>query len=50
LVGERDVTVGTASKRNPGMYHSQTRVAIMHITMLEDLPSPISQPPANGQE
>jgi hypothetical protein len=48
LVGERDLTVGTASKRNPAMYHSQTRIAIMHITMLEDLPASVSNPPTNG--
>jgi hypothetical protein len=49
LVGERDVTIGTASKRNPGMYYSQTRVAIMHITMLEDITSQASHGSSNGE-
>ena len=49
LVGQRDITIGTASKRNPATYDDQTRVAIMHMTMLEDLPMPSSQAKSNGQ-
>jgi hypothetical protein len=50
LVGQRDITLGTANKRNPATYDSQTRVAIMHITMLEDIASPASHSSSNGEE
>lgn len=39
MVGRRSLTVGTASARNPRHYDQTTRVAIMHITALEDLPA-----------
>lgn len=48
LIGRRSVEVGTASSENPKHYEHVTRVAIMHITALEDLPSPVS-PSGNGQ-
>jgi hypothetical protein len=39
LVGHRDMIIGMASKKNPARYESTTRVPIMHITALEDLPT-----------
>ncbi len=40
MVGRRDLHLGTASPQNPRQYERVTRVAIMHVTALEDLPSP----------
>jgi hypothetical protein len=39
LVGRRDMIIGIASKKNPATYESTTRVPIMHVTALEDLPA-----------
>jgi hypothetical protein len=39
LVGRRDMIIGMASKKNPAQYESTTRVPIMHVTALEDLPA-----------
>jgi len=46
MVGRRDITVGIASVEHPGQYERQTRIAIMHVTALEDLPVP--SPPGGG--
>jgi hypothetical protein len=48
LVGERDITVGTASTLNPRHYSTVSRLAIVHITALVDLPV-ASQPRTNGE-
>ncbi len=40
LIGRRDLIVGTASTENPRQYERATRIAIMHVTALEDLPAP----------
>ena len=40
MIGRRDIMVGMASSDNPAQYERTTRVPIMHITALEDLPSP----------
>ncbi|MGW8256548.1 MAG: hypothetical protein ACWGMZ_03585 [Thermoguttaceae bacterium] len=39
LVGRRDMVIGMASEKNPAQYEQITRVPIMHITALEDLPA-----------
>ena len=39
MVGRREITIGMASSRNPAQYEHVTRVPIMHITALEDLPA-----------
>ena len=39
LVGRRDITIGMASTENPTQYEQTTRVPIMHVTALEDLPT-----------
>jgi hypothetical protein len=39
LVGRRDMIIGMASKKNPTTYEQTTRVPLMHITALEDLPA-----------
>jgi hypothetical protein len=49
MVGRRSLEVGTASADNPTVYEHVTRVAIMHITALQDLPPQPSQE-GNGQK
>jgi hypothetical protein len=47
-IGRRDLMVGTALPDAPTYYDQVTRVAIMHVTALQDLPA--STPPGgNGQ-
>lgn len=38
LFGRRSLMVGTASNENPTQYETVSRVAVMHITDLQDLP------------
>lgn len=45
MVGLRDVIIGLASKKNPSIYADVARIALMHITALEDVPVP---PAAEG--
>jgi hypothetical protein len=40
MIGRRSLTIGTASAENPRQYERTTRVAVMHVTALEDLPTP----------
>jgi hypothetical protein len=49
MVGRRSLTIGTASAENPTQYELTTRVAILHITALADLPNPVP-PTGNGQQ
>ncbi len=49
MVGQRDLIVGQAGKKNPGIYQQVSRIAIMHITALEDLP-PTAPPQGNGEQ
>jgi hypothetical protein len=42
MVGHRDMHIGIPSQNNPTLYHDVTRVAIMHIAELRDLPMPAS--------
>jgi len=49
MVGRRDITIGIASVEHPGQYERQTRVAIMHVTALEDLPAP-TPPGGDGEQ
>ena len=39
MVGRRDMIVGMASSENPTQYDRTTRIPIMHVTALEDLPA-----------
>jgi hypothetical protein len=41
LVDRRDITIGMASSENPTQYEQTTRVPILHVTALEDLPTGI---------
>jgi hypothetical protein len=40
MVGRRSPTIGTASTENPRQYELTTRVAVMHVTPMKDLPPP----------
>ncbi len=40
LVGCRDMIIAMASNENPAQYDRTTRIPIMHVAALEDLPSP----------
>jgi hypothetical protein len=44
LVGERDLIIGSPSAANPSIYDQTTRVALIHVVALEDLPSPAESP------
>ena len=47
FVGQRDLMIGSPSSNNPTIYDRITRVAIVHVVGMEDLP--VSTPPgANG--
>lgn len=48
MIGRRSITVGTASTDNPRQYDHLTRIAILHITALQDLAVP-SLPGGNGR-
>jgi hypothetical protein len=40
MIGSRDVMVGLPSVNNPGVYQRVSRIAIMHIAEMQDLPLP----------
>jgi hypothetical protein len=42
LVGRRALIIGTASNDNPTQFETASRVAVMHVVDLQDLPSPAS--------
>jgi hypothetical protein len=42
LVGERDLVIGSPSAANPSVYDRITRVALIHVVALEDLPATAS--------
>jgi hypothetical protein len=46
LVGQRDLTIGSPSQDNPQLYDRLTRVAIVHLVGLEDLP--VATPPGSN--
>ena len=41
MVGRRAIIVGTASSENPLHFDQTTRISVLHVTALEDLPSPM---------
>jgi hypothetical protein len=47
LVGKRSLIIGTASNDNPTQLEVANRVALMHVTELQDLPKPAA-PNKNG--
>jgi hypothetical protein len=49
LVGRNELMIGTASNDMPQFYADVSRVALMHVTDLQDLPRSASKPTANGE-
>ena len=41
-VGRRSLFIGVASNENPTQFETASRVAIMHVTDLQDMPRPAS--------
>ena len=48
LIGRRTLVIGAASNENPSHFETISRVAIMHITDLQDLPGAPTATGANG--
>lgn len=48
MVGRGFLIVGTASSDHPSQFEQVTRVAVMHVTALEDLPVP-NLPTGDGE-
>ena len=48
MVGRRSVIIGTASAENPSQFEQVTRVAILHVTELRDLPIPAQSTGGDG--
>jgi hypothetical protein len=48
LVGKRSLIIGTASTDNPTQFEVANRVALMHVTDLQDLPKPTTADKNNG--
>jgi hypothetical protein len=48
LVGQHDLTIGFPSSEHPSGYDRLTRVALVHVVALEDLPRPASK--TNGPQ
>ena len=46
-VGEQYLMIGTASAKNPSLFNQVTRLAILHVTELQDLPTLVA-PGQNG--
>ena len=49
LVGRGALMIGTGSSENPTQFELATRVAILRVTALQDLPLP-TPPDGNGQQ
>jgi hypothetical protein len=47
MVGRHDIMIGSPSSENQSVYDHVTRVALVHIVALEELPTASS--PKNGQ-
>jgi hypothetical protein len=48
FVGTRDLLIGFPGPENPSIYDRVTRVALIHVVALEDIPA--TAPPGNGQQ
>lgn len=49
LVGANELAVGSASKKNPRLYDRLHRIALMHVTALEDLSAASGKSKRNGR-
>lgn len=43
MIGQRSLMIGLPSTRDPSIYSQVTRVAILHVTELQDSPMPTQQ-------
>jgi hypothetical protein len=48
FVGSRDLMIGFPGPDSPSIYDRVTRVALVHVVALEDIPA--TAPPGNGQQ
>jgi hypothetical protein len=48
LVGRRSLIIGTANNENPSQFEAVSRVALLHVTDVQDAPNP-SPATGNGQ-
>jgi hypothetical protein len=48
FVGRRDLMIGFAALDSPTIYDRVTRLALVHVVALEDLPAPTA--PTDGQQ
>jgi hypothetical protein len=48
FVGRRDLMIGFPGPDNPSIYDRVTRVALVHVVALEDLPA--ASAPGDGQQ
>jgi hypothetical protein len=49
MVGRREVIIGTASAENPATFEMVTRISLLHVTELRDLPVSVQAPSGNGE-
>ncbi len=47
MVGRRSLIIGTASNDNPTQFEIASRVALLHVADLQDIP-PLASPGTNG--
>ena len=48
LVGRRYIIIGTPSNENPTQFEAESRVAVLHIADLQDMPHGVA-PQSNGE-
>jgi len=49
MVGQRELMIGTTSKRDPSTYDAVARLSILHLAAIQDLTVP-TPPKQNGSE
>jgi hypothetical protein len=47
VIGKRDLFIGIPSNDNPDIYDASSRIAILHISDMQDIPR-VSSPGTNG--
>jgi hypothetical protein len=48
MVGRRYLIIGTASQENPTQFDRESRVAVLHVADLQDLPAAVQPSGSNG--
>jgi len=49
MIGRREMMIGTASAANPAAFEQVTRVSLLQVTEMRDLPVPLPPPSGNGE-